>query len=82
MRRKQEVDVDKGKRVMNAPLHVRVLGDDISLQRLNQVFIFSSSVEPLHLRLRRLGFVLEESLKMRQRVQDEDKKQTKLADEK
>lgn len=44
---------------MNAPLHVQVLGDDISLQRLNQVFVFSSSVELLHFQLRGLGFVLE-----------------------
>lgn len=45
--------------VTNAPFDVGVLRDDISLQRVNQVFVFPSSVEPLHLHLRGLGFVLE-----------------------
>lgn len=45
--------------VTNAPLDIGVLRDDISLQGFNQVFVFSSSVELLHLRLRGLGFVLE-----------------------
>lgn len=52
-------DMDVRLNKANVPLHVRVLRDDISLQCLNQVSVFSSSVELLHLRLRGLRFVLE-----------------------
>lgn len=43
---------------MNRPCDIGVLGDDISLQSINQVFIFSSSVEPLHLSLHTIRFIL------------------------
>lgn len=52
-------EMDDRVNVTNAPFDVGVLRDDISLQRVNQVFVFPSSVEPLHLHLRGLGFVLE-----------------------
>lgn len=43
----------------NPPCDIGILGDNVSLQNINQVFVLSSSVKPLHLHLYTLRFVLQ-----------------------